>query len=96
MVPQPGDSSFDIFDRLRKKHGNLVGLCIGTQPTILVSGLENIKKICASEEFLYRPHLPVTQHAKFGSDKKLGKEKHLIKIYYLFKDYFYDQRNVIF
>lgn len=73
MLPQPGDSTFDIFDRMRKNHGNLIGLHLGSQPTILVSGLENVKKICAAEEFLSRPHLPVTQHAKFGSDKKLGK-----------------------
>lgn len=74
MKPQPGDTSFDIFDRLRNKHGNFIGLYLGSQPTILVSGLENVKKICASDEFLFRPHLPVTQHAKFGSEKKLGKQ----------------------
>jgi hypothetical protein len=73
MVPQAGDTTFDIFDRLRKQHGNLIGLHLGLNPTILVSGFENVKKLCAAEEFLYRPHIPVTQHAKFGSDKKLGK-----------------------
>jgi len=55
MIPRPGDTPIDTLDKQRKKYGNIVGLFIGTQPTILISGIEDIKEISAREEFNCRP-----------------------------------------
>ncbi|CAB3381964.1 Hypothetical predicted protein [Cloeon dipterum] len=70
MIGQPGDNHpFNPLDRLRQKHGNLVGLFLGIQPAVLVSGYENVKEISAREDFTYRPDITVVQHKMFHYEK---------------------------
>lgn len=66
MIPQPEDSPFDVLEKQRKKYGNIVGLFMGTQPAILISGMEDVKEISAREEFIYRPQVTGPQHKIFG------------------------------
>jgi hypothetical protein len=62
LIPHPGDTPFDVMERQRKMFGNIVGLFMGTLPTILISGMEDVKKISENEEFAYRPHITYSQH----------------------------------
>lgn len=66
MIPQPGDTPFDDLGKLMKKYGNIVGLYMGTQPAILISGVEDVKEVSAREEFMYRPDISFPQHKMFG------------------------------
>jgi Cytochrome P450 len=66
MIPQAEDTPFDAFEKHRKTYGNIVGLFIGTQPTILISGMEGVKEILGKEEFSYRPNIAFPQHKVFN------------------------------
>jgi len=66
MIAQPGDTPFDVLEKQRKKFGNIVGLFLGTLPTIVISGMEDVREISSKEEFIYRPHITYSQHKYFG------------------------------
>jgi hypothetical protein len=66
LIPQPGDTPFSVMERQRTMFGNIVGLFMGTLPTILISGMEDVKKISENVEFAYRPHITFTQHKSSG------------------------------
>lgn len=71
MKPRPGDPPFENLERLRKEYGDLVGLFIGPQPAILVSGYQCVKDISTREEFSYRPNIITPRHEMF-KEKKIG------------------------
>lgn len=54
------DVPFQAFGDLAKKYGQVVRLRLGSTPTIIVNGLENIKEvlITKSSHFENRPHFP--------------------------------------
>jgi len=72
MKRKPGDSPFDSMERLQKEYGDLVGLFLGPQPAILVSGYKCVKEILTMEEFSYRPNLINPRHEMF-KEQKIGK-----------------------
>jgi Cytochrome P450 len=71
MIPRKGDTPFDTFGKQRKKYGNIVGLFLGMQPTVLISGIEDVKEVSAKEEFSFRPNIAFPLHKVFAH-KKLG------------------------
>lgn len=81
MIAQPGDTPFDVMERQRKMFGNIVGLFLGGLPTILISGMEDVREISAKEEFIYRPQITYSQHRYLGykTPGKLSIKKFLNK-----------------
>jgi hypothetical protein len=69
MIPWPEDTPFDILEKQRKKYGNIVGLFLGMQPTILISGMEDVKEISANEDFSFRPNISFPVHKMFAYKK---------------------------
>jgi Cytochrome P450 len=71
MIPRQDDTPFDTFGKQAKKYGNIVGLFLGMQPTILISGIEDVKEISTKEEFSFRPNISLPLYKMFAY-KKLG------------------------
>jgi Cytochrome P450 len=69
MIPRRDDTPFDPLEKQRKKYGNIVGLFLGMQPTILISGIEDVKEISAKDEFKYRPDIAWTVLKMFNYEK---------------------------
>ncbi|XP_065336675.1 methyl farnesoate epoxidase-like, partial [Cloeon dipterum] len=62
MKKQPGDSPFDLTERLRKKYGDVVGLFLGPQPAVFINGYKCVKEISNMTEFAYRPNMLTPRH----------------------------------
>ncbi|XP_059491009.1 uncharacterized protein LOC132205760 [Neocloeon triangulifer] len=71
LKKKPGDSPFDLTERLRKKYGDVVGIFIGPQPSIFINGYKCVKEISNMEEFGYRPNILTPRHEMF-KEKKIG------------------------
>jgi Cytochrome P450 len=69
MIPRPEDTPFDVMEKQRKKYGNIVGLFLGIQPAILISGMEDVKEVLAKDQFNYRPNVSFPQHKMFGYER---------------------------
>jgi len=59
------------MEGMRKKYGDVVGLFLGVQPAVLISGAEVVKEISANEEFAFKPAISPPQHKMF-SHKRMG------------------------